>query len=231
MATRVSYQVRLCQRRGTGWPALGPVLTKPLAQGDAVVFISSTASLSLCFCRSVAALIEWRVPAGGGDGGSGGGEGEGDGEGESVDGEGGGGGGEGEGDGVGEFPSRPSATIPTTRAATATIPTSPIAPCLADTRDLGAVAAGTVRGGGSAGTVSSTSPLIVRFNFCAWSLPNQGRGRAEPQHRGECVGWPWGSLEQAISAGLCKLRRVSELVSTEWALCRVPWVWTLVVVR
>ena len=50
MVTRVSYQVKLCQRRGTGWPAFGPVLMKPLAQGDAVVFIFSTASLSLCFC-------------------------------------------------------------------------------------------------------------------------------------------------------------------------------------
>ena len=183
MATRVSYQVRLCQRRGTGWPALGPVLTKPLAQGDAVVFISSTASVSLFFCSSVAALIEWRAPAGGGDGGgggdgSGGGEGEGDAEGESVDGGGGGGVAVSLGDGEGEFTSRPSATIPTTRAATATRPTSPIAPCLADTRDLGAVAvAGTVRGGGSAGTVSSTSPLIAQINDCAWSLPNQGRRR------------------------------------------------------
>ena len=80
---------------------------------------------------------------------------------------GGGGGGEGEGDGEGEFPSRLSATIPTTRAATATRPTSPIAPCLADTRDLGAVAvAGTGRGGGSAGTVSSTSPLIAQLKVC-----------------------------------------------------------------
>ena len=29
MVTRVSYQVKLCQRRGTGWPAFGPVLMKP----------------------------------------------------------------------------------------------------------------------------------------------------------------------------------------------------------
>ena len=194
--TRVSHQVRLCQRRGTGSPVFGPVVTKPLAQGDAVVFISSTASVSLFFCSSVAALIEWRAPAGGGDGGgggdgSGGGEGEGDAEGESVDGGGGGGVAVSLGDGEGEFTSRPSATIPTTRAATATRPTSPIAPCLADTRDLGAVAvAGTVRGGGSAGTVSSTSPLIAQLKVC--------------RTRGQVCG---------------QLRRVtSELVSTEWAL-------------
>eukprot|EP00964_Phaeocystis_antarctica_P095371 scaffold61845_cov72-Phaeocystis_antarctica.AAC.1 len=112
------------------------------------------------------------MPAGGGGGGDGSGGGDGGGGGDSS------GGGEGEGDGMAEFPSRPSATIPTTRAATATSPTSPIAPCLVDTRDLGVVAvAGTVKGGGSAGTVSSTSPLIAQLKFCAWSLPNQGRRR------------------------------------------------------
>jgi hypothetical protein len=161
MVTSVSHQVRLCQRRGTGWPAFGPVRIKPLAQGDAVVFIFSIASLSRAFCSGVAAVIETRMPEGGGGGGGGG-----DGSGDNDDG--GGGKGEGEGDGEREFPSRLSATIPTTRAATATIPTSPITPCLADTRDLGAVAvAGSVRGGGSAGTVSSTSPLIVQTE-----LPN-----------------------------------------------------------
>ena len=154
--TSVSHQVRLCQRRGTGWPAFGPVRIKPLAQGDAVVFIFSIASLSRAFCSGVAAVIETRMPEGGGGGGGGG-----DGSGDNDDG--GGGKGEGEGDGEREFPSRLSATIPTTRAATATIPTSPITPCLVDTRDLGAVAvAGSVKGGGSAGTVSLTSPLIVQ---------------------------------------------------------------------
>ena len=70
MVTSVSHQVRLCQRRGTGWPVS---LMTPLAQGDAVVFIFSTASLSCAFCSVVAAPIERRVPAGGGDGGDGGG--------------------------------------------------------------------------------------------------------------------------------------------------------------
>ena len=66
MATSVSHQLRLCQRRGTGWP----VFVKPLAQGDGVAFILSTALLNCAFCVSVAALIEMRVEGGGdGDGG------------------------------------------------------------------------------------------------------------------------------------------------------------------
>ena len=72
--------------------------------------------------------------------------------------------------GEGELPSRLSATMPTTREATDTMPRSPIATCVADnTRDLGAVA---VAGGGSAGMVSSTLLLIVQTE-----LPNQECGR------------------------------------------------------
>ena len=74
MATSVSHQLRLCQRRGTGWP----VFVKPLAQGDGVAFILSTALLNCAFCVSLAALIEMRVAGGGGgDGGGGGGNGDG----------------------------------------------------------------------------------------------------------------------------------------------------------
>eukprot|EP00964_Phaeocystis_antarctica_P095372 scaffold61846_cov69-Phaeocystis_antarctica.AAC.1 len=134
------------------------------------------------------------MPAGGD--GSGGGDGGGGGDSS--------GGGEGEGDGKAEFPSRPSATIPTTRAATATSPTSPIAPCLADTRDLGVVAvAGTVRGGGSAGTVSSTSPLIAQLNFCAWSLPNQERRRELSRSIGASVSDGRGAVWIRLSAQVC----------------------------
>ena len=74
MATSVSRQLRLCQRRGTGWP----VFVKPLAQGDGVAFILSTALLNCAFSVSLAALIEMRVAGGGGgDGGGGGGDGDG----------------------------------------------------------------------------------------------------------------------------------------------------------
>ena len=174
-----------------------PVLVStPLAQGDGVVFIFSSASLIRACCSAVAAPIEKRIPVGGGDGGgsdgcgddgggggAGGGGDGGDGDGGGGDGGGGGAGGGGDdagdddddvgGEGEGELSSRLSATIPTTRAATATMPTSPIATSLADTRDLGAVAvAGSVTGGGSAGTVSSTSPLIVQTK-----LPSQECGR------------------------------------------------------
>ena len=69
MATSVSHHVRLCQRWGTGWPVS---LMTPRAQGDAVVFIFSTASLSRAVCSVVAAPIERRMPAGGGGGAGGG---------------------------------------------------------------------------------------------------------------------------------------------------------------
>ena len=88
MAVNVSHQVRFCQRGGTDRPAFGPLLITPLAQGDGVVFIFSTASVSRAFCSVVAALIERRVPAGGGGGGGGGVGGGGDG---GCDGGGGGG--------------------------------------------------------------------------------------------------------------------------------------------
>jgi len=197
MATSVSHQVRLCQRRGTDLPV---PLTTPLAQGDAVVFIFSTASLSRAFCSAVAAPTEKRIPAGGGDGGGGdgsggdgggggggggggdggggdssggddgGGAGGGGGGGDGSDGDGGGGDDDSVAGGEGELPSRLSATMPTTREATDTMPRSPIATCVADnTRDLGAVA---VAGGGSAGMVSSTLLLIVQTQ-----LPNQECGR------------------------------------------------------
>ena len=207
IVTSVSHQVKFCQRGGTGRPVFGPLLMRPLAQGDAVVFIFSIALFSRSFCSLVAALIELRVPAGGEGGGSegggsegGGGEGGVDGGGgEGGGGEGGGGGGEGkkdggggegerdrggegerdgggEGDGEGkvvdgEFAAHISATTPTTRAASATIPTSALAPWVADTRVLratiGVVAAGTVSGGGgSAGTVSSILPVIIELSLC-----------------------------------------------------------------
>jgi len=221
MVTSVSHQVRLCQRRGTDLPVL---VSTPLAQGDGVVFIFSSASLIHACCSAVAAPIEKRMPVGGGDGGGSdgcGGDGDGggsdgcggDGDGGGSDGCGGdgdggaGGGGDGGdgdggggddddvgvgGEGEGEFSSRLSATIPTTRAATATMPTSPIATSLADTRDLGAVAvAGSVTGGGSAGTVSSTSPLML----VQTKLPNQECGSGEPHIKALACGVAGGHAE------------------------------------
>jgi len=91
MATSVSHQVRLCQRRGTSWPAFGPVLTKPLAQGDSVVFIFSIAWLSRFFWLEVAAPIACRLRAIGGCGGGGGGGSGGGGGGGGGGGDGGGG--------------------------------------------------------------------------------------------------------------------------------------------
>ena len=143
---------------------------------------------------------------GGGEGGGGGGEGKKDGGGGEGERDRGGegerdGGGEGDGEGKvvdGEFAADICATTPTTRAASATIPTSALAPWVADTRVLratiGVVAAGTVSGGGgSAGTVSSILPVIIELNVClvqflgAFCVPSQG-WEAEPQHRGEGVG-------------------------------------------
>ena len=106
IVTSVSHQVKFCQRGGTGRPVFGPLLMRPLAQGDAVVFIFSIALFSRSFCSLVAALIELRVPAGGEGGGSEGGGSEGGGGGGWGGVEGGGGvggapGGGGEGGGAG----------------------------------------------------------------------------------------------------------------------------------
>ena len=86
---------------------------------------------------------------------------------------GGDGGGGGEGDGEGESPSRPSATIPTTRAATATIPTSRAtvpSTCLEDTRDCLGGGAGRRRGCGGGG--GGEFDLTTHRSNC--ELPNQG---------------------------------------------------------